>query len=612
VRIPKWIASAPTDFRGLKNCVPDGWIISQRVVEPHLRLRRSEFGFVAELFGRRIDKGNEKLIPALSLSHNWILDGTTIRPLPQDVPEILTTLLPENERTRLHFVKILELLRNSESPISIDADESVYIPGKAEAEKFDGSETIPGLDGTLYPYQARGVEWMLDTIKHTGGLVLADEMGLGKTIQIISLLLSERPTKDSPALIVCPTTLIANWRNEILRFGPELSMLIHRGANRTGVSSGLHRSQIVITTYDTLVNDQTIFRDVRWSWLISDEAQAVKNPASKRRIAMASIPRERTIPMTGTPVETSLLDLWSLADLAIPGLLGDQDKFEHSFPDDEDSARNLSKITDPIILRRRVADVAGDLPDRIDIDIPLELGADLASAYTRVLHETIEKYPTAGALVATGQLQIFCAHPWLISSGAAGADDFDEELPLDRSREASLLTPKMIQTVALLEEAFAAGRKVLVFAVFNRCGDLIREACSNLPEAYWSAINGSTAQEDRQKIVDEFTAHEGPGCLILNPKAAGTGLNITAANVVVHYTQVWNPALELQASARAHRRGQTEPVYIYRLYYEDTVERVMIDRSKWRREMGNEAVPVSTRDADDLRRALELEPEVEQ
>ena len=168
----------------------------------------------------------------------------------------------------------------------------------------------------------------------------------------------------------------------------------------------------------------------------------------------------------------------------------------------------------------------------------------------------------------------------------------------------------MIQTVALLEEAFAAGRKVLLFAVFNRCGDLIREACRDLREIYWSAINGSTAQEDRQRIVDEFTAHEGPGCLILNPKAAGTGLNITAATIVIHYTQVWNPALEAQASARAHRRGQTEPVYIYRLFYEDTVERVMIDRAEWRREMGNEAVPVSTRDEDDLRRALELKPEV--
>ena len=609
MQVPKWVSSAPEDYGDLADYVPDGWTISKRIVEPHLRLRRSENGFVAELFGHKVERGNEILFAAPSLKHNWVLDGTTIRPLPRDIPEILENLLPAAGTAPLNFVEVLGLLRELESPITIEADESVYTPGKLEAERFDGSSTVPGLNAHLYPYQARGVEWMLDTIRHTGGLVLADEMGLGKTIQIISLLLSERPTETSPALIVCPTTLIANWRSEVLRFGPELSIMIHRGANRTGISSGLQRSQVVITTYDTIVNDQTIFRGIPWSWLICDEAQAVKNPASKRRISMASIPRQRTIPMTGTPVETSLLDLWSLVDLAVPGLLGSQDQFEQAFPNDEVSARNLSKITGPIILRRRIADVADDLPDRIEIDVPLELGEKLASAYMRVLYETIEKYPTAGALVATGQLQQFCAHPWLRATTALGADDADEDLPLGRTPNIPLLTPKMVQTVTLLEEAFSVGRKVLVFAIFNRCGDLIREACSDLPNAYWASINGSTPQEDRQQIVDEFSSYEGPGCLILNPKAAGTGLNITAATVVIHYTQVWNPALELQASARAHRRGQTEPVYIYRLYYEDTVERVMIDRAAWRREMGNEAVPISTRDADDLRRAMELQPE---
>ena len=129
-----------------------------------------------------------------------------------------------------------------------------------------------------------------------------------------------------------------------------------------------------------------------------------------------------------------------------------------------------------------------------------------------------------------------------------------------------------------------------------------------LPSAYWGAINGSTPQEERQQIVEAFSAHEGPGCLVLNPKAAGAGLNITAATVVIHFTQAWNPALEAQASARAHRRGQTEPVTIYRLFYEDTVERVMVDRSRWRRDLGNEAVPVSTRESKDLERALTLRP----
>ena len=159
----------------------------------------------------------------------------------------------------------------------------------------------------------------------------------------------------------------------------------------------------------------------------------------------------------------------------------------------------------------------------------------------------------------------------------------------------------------ILREAFANQRKVLIFALFNKCYDLLREAAEDLTDAYWGAINGSTPQEDRQSIVDSFSEHDGSGVLVLNPKAAGAGLNITAATVVIHYTQVWNPALEAQASARAHRRGQDQPVTIYRLYYQNTVEEVMIERSQWKRELGNEAVPVGLRDEADLKRILETE-----
>jgi SNF2 family DNA or RNA helicase len=147
-----------------------------------------------------------------------------------------------------------------------------------------------------------------------------------------------------------------------------------------------------------------------------------------------------------------------------------------------------------------------------------------------------------------------------------------------------------------------------IFSIFNRIGPLIRRAAASLPEAYWGAINGTTEQVRRQEIVDEFSNHQGPGVLILNPKAAGAGLNIVAATIVIHYTQVWNPAIEAQASARAHRRGQSNPVTIHRLYYEDTVERVMLDRTAWKRDLANDAVPVSVRDQSDLKEALNLSP----
>lgn len=600
-----WAEQAPERLEDLRNMLPPGIELSERVLAPVLTLVRSREGFAARLAGRRQLRERSVTVAAPSVRHNWVLDGTTVRPLPGDITRVVEQTLGVDAAEALSFGKVVALLSHPSELLTIEADGTVLVPAREEADTLDASIAIPGLRATLFPYQARGVRWMRDVVAHTGGLILADEMGLGKTIQIIALLLDNPPSHHAPALILCPTTLIANWRREILKFAPELSILIHRGSHRTGISSGLQRAQVVITTYDTLLNDVAIFQGFEWSWLVCDEAQAIRNPDAQRRIAVASLPRRRAIPMTGTPVETSLRDLWSLTDIAIPGLLGDSDEFENAFPDDEESARRLAAITAPVVLCRKVADVADDLPERIDIDVPLELGPELADRYRQVLVDTLDRYPTAGPLVATGQLQLFCAHPWL-QGAATGVDAVDADLAPGTA--APLLTPKLERTVELLQEAFLSGHKVLVFALFNRCGDLIRRAGGELPSAYWGAINGSTAQEDRQRIVDEFSEFDGPGCLVLNPRAAGSGLNITAATIVIHYTQVWNPALEAQASARAHRRGQTEPVRIYRLYYEDTVEKVMIERSQWRRELGNDAVPISTREDADLRRALSIQP----
>jgi SNF2 family DNA or RNA helicase len=600
------LSALSADFRQLSASPPAGWELSSRVVQPEVRIRKKASSFAICVVGTRTIRGEKQVWDAPSPDHNWVADGRIIRPLPHDTPAIVRQMLEEKLPESLSFSDVVRLVRLKNPDIPVIAEEDVFRAAKSSAVDVGRDEEIPGLQATLFPYQAQGVAWMDQTVRHTGGLILADEMGLGKTVQIIALLLCDKPDTSSPALIICPTSLIANWRNEIMKFAPGLSVLIHRGHNRTGVTSGLQRAQVVLSTYDTVVNDVSIFAGMTWSWIICDEAQALKNPDSARRVAVARIPRLRTIPMTGTPVETSLMDLWSLADLAIPGLLGSRTNFETDYPDSEESAKKLARLTDPIVLCRKVRDVARDLPERIDVDLPLDLGEALSQRYAEVLSETLEKYPVAGNMVATGQLQLFCAHPWLQGTGDP---DKDEDAGIVQSAGMPLFTPKVERTIAVLEEAFRYGRKVLVFAVFNRCGEIIREAAQGrLPDAFWGAINGSTPQDERQVIVDAFSGHDGPGCLVLNPKAAGAGLNITAATVVIHFTQVWNPALESQASARAHRRGQTEPVYVYRLFYEDTVERVMIDRSQWRQELGNEAVPVSTRDSDDLRRALSIRP----
>ncbi|MGO7425310.1 DEAD/DEAH box helicase, partial [Rhizobium ruizarguesonis] len=271
----------------------------------------------------------------------------------------------------ISYATALRLLRSPPEGLAVESSPDLIHSGKIAAEELPGQIAIPGLHADLFPYQARGIQWMWETVNRTGGLILADEMGLGKTLQIIALLLLDPPEKTAPALVVCPTSLIANWVREFGKFAPDFSLMVHRGAHRAGIYRDLQVTSVVITTYEKMVNDISIFSSFEWSWVICDEAQAIKNPHSNRRQAVVTIPRRRSIPMTGTPVENTLMDLWSLADFAIPGMLGERSVFEVEFPDTVEAGQILGRLTDPIILKRRVRDVAADLPDRIDIDLPL-------------------------------------------------------------------------------------------------------------------------------------------------------------------------------------------------------------------------------------------------
>lgn len=583
-----------------------GFSFSERVLEPMVILERVESKIVASLAGRRHVRGIEKLHYAQGLEFDWVPDGDVIYPLPNDISEHVKDLFRDWDARNLSYPQALSLLKIKNTPFEIRAGTSFLDAANDRASAVQ-ARAFPGLNAQLYPYQERGASWLLDTLEYCGGAILADEMGLGKTLQIISVLLSLNLDVRAPALIVCPTTLLANWSRELAKFAPNLTFALHSGPNRAAIYSDLITTQVRITSYDTLVSDVSLFRSVDWSIIICDEAQAIKNPASLRRRSLVQLPRKFAIPVTGTPVENSLTDLWSLADFAVPGVLGDIEAFSSEYPDSEESAHRLATLTNPLVLKRKVEDVAQDLPERITIDLPIALGEELSQRYDQLRQHVLATYGRVGALVATGQLALFCAHPWL-TSDKIGQPDWEDSVELSRIPEISLVTPKLEVTLELLHEAFLRNRKVLIFANFNKCADLIQSAAKALPTAYWNSINGSTPQADRQAIVDEFSDTSGPAVLVLNPKAAGAGLNITAATVVIHYTQVWNPALEAQASARAYRRGQTMPVTIYRLYYEGTVEEVMLARTLWKSELANSAVPISVRDKGDLKAALDISP----
>lgn len=598
--------SLSKDYRRIQpeSCPYD---ISSRILTPILKVENIEGVYYPKLGAIIIRAGKKNFQPAISNSHNWIFDGKRIKPLPHDMAtEIDGTIFKKN---RLSFSEVIELYRSGLDGFKIIFDETIFINANLNSLVMSLNKPIIGLNAKLYPYQESGVAWMASSLKSYGGLILADEMGLGKTIQIIALILHIGIDKSKPILIACPTTLIANWAREIESFAPSLTYLTHRGAGRTGFYKDLLQANIIITTYDTLVNDLTMFSGIDWGYFICDEAQALKNPESRRRIAAGNISSEYTIPVTGTPMENSLVDLWSLSDLAVPGLLGSQEDFENTFPDNEDSAIQLSHCIDPLILKRQVADVASDLPERTDIDLPIDMDPSSVKEYERIRQEAEDKYGRAGALVAVSHLSVFCAHPSLRLKEPE-ATNWEDSVDVELRIKSKLITQKVELCIALLKEAKAHGKKVLIFSIYNSCGPLILKACneSSIDFGYWNYINGSTPQEVRQEIVDEFSDFNGPSVLVLNPKAAGAGLNITAATVVIHFTQNWNPALEMQASARAHRRGQSMPVLVYRLYYQGTVEETMIERSKWKRDMGDLAVPLSSRENEDMNKALKISP----
>ena len=448
----------------------------------------------------------------------------------------------------------------------------------ASAERLlpqEGPSQPPGFVGSLFPYQLDGWRW-LELIAEQGlGGILADEMGLGKTVQIIAMLAAEKAAHRGPSLVVAPGTLLENWRREVLRFAPSLSVTVHRGPSRTGFPVDLKRADLTVTSYDTLTRDESLFRQIQWNLVVLDEAQAIKNRDTQRAIAAKRIPRRVGIAVTGTPVENRLGDLWSIVDFALPGFLGDPSTFEHSFADDVSGARVLEPLVSPILLRRKVVDVAQDLPARIDIPQALELSSDQAAAYEAIRQSIQAEYGGKASLVALTRLRMFCAHPWLIEAGKG---------------DPRVVSTKYERLTEIVAEILEDKEKALIFTSFNAMTDLLVQDLHSRFGVPTTFIDGRKPIPERQPIVDFFAASEGAALLVLNPRAAGVGLNIAAANHVIHYNLEWNPAVEDQASARAYRRGQTRPVTVHRLFYINTVEEIMDQRLGHKRLLSGTAV----------------------
>ena len=454
--------------------------------------------------------------------------------------------------------------------------------GQAQLQP-DGS-----FSGELRPYQMRGLSWLGFLSQWGMGACLADDMGLGKTVQTLAMIQRYwHSNGKKPVLLVCPTTVVNNWQKEAARFTPELPVLIHHGLARSKGSEfrkEVEKHAMVISSYGLLYRDLKLFQGIKWSGVVLDEAQNIKNPETKQARAARSLGAEYRVALTGTPVENNVGDLWSIMEFLNPGFLGTQTDFKRKFfvpiqaERDHAAAERLKRITGPFILRRLKTDrsVIADLPDKMEMKVFCPLTKEQASLYAAVVKETEEGLKSSegiqrkGLVLATlSKLKQVCNHPAHFLG--------DNSAIPGRSGKLARLTE-------MLEEVLEIGDRALLFTQFAEMGKLLQKYFQESFGKEVLFLHGGVTKQNRDRMVERFQNGAGsPSIFILSLKAGGTGLNLTAANHVFHFDRWWNPAVENQATDRAFRIGQTKNVQVHKFVCAGTLEEKiddMIERKK--------------------------------
>lgn len=453
----------------------------------------------------------------------------------------------------------------------------------------EAQEPVPqpaALTATLRDYQRRGLNWLARMTSSGLGCCLADDMGLGKTITLIALHLHRQTDAATagPTLVVCPTSLMGNWQREIEKFAPGTRVRRFHGPRRE--LDGLADGEFVLTTYGTTRLDAPRLAETAWGMVVADEAQHVKNPYSATARELRSIGARARVALTGTPVENNLSELWAILDWTTPGLLGRLGTFRARYAravesgQDPAAAERLARLVRPFLLRRRKSDpgIAPELPPKTETDRAVSLTPEQTGLYEAVVRETLAEISGADSMARRGLivklltgLKQICNHP---------AQYLKEDRPTIAGRSGKLeLLDELLDTIV------AEGASVLVFTQYVRMARLIERhlAARGLPSQF---LHGGTPVAAREAMVQRFQDGEVP-VFLLSLKAAGTGLNLTRAEHVVHYDRWWNPAVEAQATDRAYRIGQTRPVQVHRLIAEGTVEDRIADMLRRKRELAD-------------------------
>lgn len=568
------VGSAAQPMFGLNQIVQFDWKLALGDVD----LSEAEFMRLAEQNRRLFQVGDE-----------WVhLD-------PQDVAQIKQWLKRVGKRKGLTFRDVLEMHLRGGGELDVGGEADAELRAEVELnqhleawlEQLQHISHIPQADvprgflGELRPYQLQGVSWLLFLRRFGLGGVLADDMGLGKTIQFMAYLLSvkENEGETGPSLLVCPTSVIGNWEKELARFAPDLRVMIHYGGKRLkgvelAVAAGGY--DLVITSYSLVQLDEEDLAGVEWDALCLDEAQNIKNVYTKQSAAARRLSARHRIALTGTPMENRLTELWSIYDFINPGYLGSLHEFRKAVvapierTRDEKLIAGLQSWVKPFMLRRVKKDPAIQLslPDKIETKSYMTLTAEQGSLYENVVADLMEKLDTLspferrGLILATlTKLKQLCDHPALLLHEGA-----DKAWEPERSG-------KMARLLEMCEEIAAEGERCLIFTQYVEMGKQLQallEKRIGLPVPY---LHGGVPKSKRDEMIERFQAEEEKACaFVLSLKAGGTGLNLTAANHVVHFDRWWNPAVENQATDRAFRIGQKRQVQVHKFITLGTLE----------------------------------------
>jgi SNF2 family DNA or RNA helicase len=470
---------------------------------------------------------------------------------------------------------------DSELPLQLNALQATgwlgdFLDGTVE-QSLRPEPAPPGLHAELRPYQERGLAWLAFLSRLGLGACLADDMGLGKTIQLLALEVMHRGADEAslPTLLLCPMSLVGNWQREAAKFTPELRLYAHHGRERLHgdeLRDRLAETDVIVTTYATATRDIDELAAYEWQRVVLDEAQAVKNSLARSSVAVRKLQAGQRIALTGTPMENRLAELWSVMDFINPGILSTSQSFRkrYAIPVERDGlsepVERLRKITRPYLLRRLKTDpqIIDDLPEKIEMKQYCQLTTEQASLYRAVADEMMEKIEDSdgiqrrgNVLAAMTKLKQVCNHPG--------------QLLHDRS-PVGVRSGKVIRLEEILTEILDQGEKVLLFSQYTEFSEMLLPHLSAKFDQEVLFLHGGVTKKRRDDMVTRFQSESGPGIFLLSLKAGGTGLNLTAANHVVHLDRWWNPAVENQATDRAFRIGQKRNVQVRKFICVGTLE----------------------------------------